>query len=218
MLAAVSLLAHLLVFAYWLGGDLGAFYTSTYLTDAKRARGERLLALKVLGDLDMAPRTALILTLPTGFTLAWLEGWLPLPPLAVGATWILGLAWLALAWRIHLRHSGPTSLDRRLDLIVRWLVLAGLAATALYGLTTREVPLFVAAKMLLLAGCVALGLAIRTVMAPLGAAISVLASPTGPTPESDQAIGAVLKRARPLVVCLWLLLIAAALFGAAKPV
>lgn len=218
MLAAVSLLLHLLVFAYWLGGDLGAFYTSAYLTDARRTRGERLMALKVLGDLDMAPRTALILTAPTGLTLAWAKGWLAPPPLAVAGAWGLGLAWLALAWRIHLRHSGPSSLDRRVDLLVRWIVLIVLVGAGVQGLATRDVPLFLAAKMLLLAGCVTLGLAIRAVMAPLGAAIGILAGPAGPTPESDQAIGAVLKRARPLVVCLWLLLIAAALFGAAKPV
>jgi hypothetical protein len=218
MLVALSLVAHLLVFAYWLGGDLGAFYTSAYVTDAKRSRGERLLALKVLSDLDMAPRTALILTLPTGLTLAWLKGWLATPPLAVVAAWILGLGWLALAWRIHLRHSAPANLDRRADLIIRWLVLVALAAAGLAILLTRTAPLFLGAKMLLLAGCVLLGLAIRAVMAPLGPAIAALAGPSGPTPESDQVIHATLARARPLVVCLWALLIAAALFGAAKPV
>lgn len=218
MLVALSLLAHLLVFAYWLGGDLGAFYTSAYVTDAKRTRGERLLALKVLGDLDMAPRTALILTFPTGLTLAWLKGWLAPPPLAVGAAWILGLGWLALAWRIHLRHSPPTSLDRRADLMIRWLVLVALVAGGLTILLARNAPLFLGAKMLLLAGCVLLGLAIRAVMAPLGPAIAALAGPSGPTPESDQIIRATLARARPLVVCLWALLIAAVLFGAAKPV
>lgn len=218
MLVALSLVAHLLVFAYWLGGDLGAFYTSAYMVDAKRSRGERLLALKVLGDLDMAPRTALILTLPTGVTLAGLKGWLPAPPLTLAAVWILGMGWLALAWRIHLRHSGTASLDRRADLIIRWLVMVALVVAGLAILLTRAAPLFLGAKILLLAACVMLGVAIRGVMSPLGGAIAVLAGPSGPTLESDEVIRATLARARPLVVCLWTLLIAAALFGAAKPV
>jgi hypothetical protein len=97
-------------------------------------------------------------------------------------------------------------------------VLVALLAAGLTIILTRTAPLFLGAKMLLLAGCVLLGLAIRAAMAPLGPAIAALAGPSGPTLESDQVIRATLARARPLVVCLWALLIAAALFGAAKPV
>lgn len=218
MLVAVSLLAHLLIFAYWLGGDLGAFYTSTYVTDPKQPKASRLLALKVLSDLDMAPRTALILTLPTGLTLASLKGWLALPPVWLAALWIASLAWLALAWRIHLRHSPPGGPDRRLDLAVRWVVLAGLLASGLYITITGAAALFLGLKLLILGGCVSLGLTIRAVMAPLGPAIGVLAGPSGPTPESDVTLRKTLARARPLVVSLWALLICAALLGTATPV
>ncbi len=218
MVVAVSMLAHLLVFAYWLGGDLGAFYTSAYMTDAKRAKGERLLALKVLGDLDMAPRTALILALPTGLTLAVAKAWLALSPLMIALLWVAALAWLALAWFVHLRHSGPASLARRLDLLIRWLALAGLIGGGGFIVVTKAAPLFIGLKLMILGGCVLLGLLIRAVMGPLGPAIGVLMGPSGPTTESDAVIREVLSRARPLVVCLWGLLICAALLGAATPV
>ena len=36
MLLALITLLHVLVFVYWLGGDLGAFYTSSYAADQAR--------------------------------------------------------------------------------------------------------------------------------------------------------------------------------------
>lgn len=63
-------LLHVLVFVYWLGGDLGAFYSSRFLTRPGVTPEKRLLAAKIVGDVDMAPRSALILTFPTGLALA----------------------------------------------------------------------------------------------------------------------------------------------------
>jgi succinate-semialdehyde dehydrogenase / glutarate-semialdehyde dehydrogenase len=59
-------LLHILVFVYWLGGDLGAFYASWYVSMPKVSADRRLLASRIVGDVDMAPRTALILALSTG--------------------------------------------------------------------------------------------------------------------------------------------------------
>jgi hypothetical protein len=115
MLLATATLLHILVFVYWLGGDLGVFYSSTILTDTKTSAQGRIIAAKVLAQVDMAPRTAMILTLPTGLTLADQAGYLSLAiPVLVGA-WILGFAWLALAWTIHLKHLPPSSLWRKAD-------------------------------------------------------------------------------------------------------
>jgi hypothetical protein len=78
---AVALLAllHLLIPVYWLGGDLGAFYSSRFMIDPARTVPERMMALKILNNIDMAPRTTLILAFPTGFTLAVAKGWIDLP-------------------------------------------------------------------------------------------------------------------------------------------
>ena len=94
----ISLLAflHLLIPIYWLGGDLGAFYGSTFMTDPKRSVAERMMALKILNNIDMAPRTALILALPTGVMLGWAKGWLTVPVAVVVALVLACLAWLVL--------------------------------------------------------------------------------------------------------------------------
>jgi len=87
---AAIVLLHVLVLVYWLGGDLGAFYGSGFMTDPKRTLPERLMALKLLNDIDMAPRTALILAFPTGFAAAWTRGWLTVPGWSVALIWIVG--------------------------------------------------------------------------------------------------------------------------------
>lgn len=209
-------LLHVLMFTYWLGGDLGAFYASSFLTDPRRTVPERMLALTIINNVDMAPRSALILALPTGLLLAAEKGWLTLPvPVLAGAT-VLTLAWLALAWRVHLAH-GTAEGARKVDIAVRWLMLAGLVGTGLATLTgLLALPLFLGLKMLALAGCIALGLLVRVLLVPLVLAIREMVT-TGPTAQTDAAIAGVIARTRPAVMGIWVLLVAAAVLGLATP-
>lgn len=215
-LAALTLL-HLLVFVYWLGGDLGAFYASFTLSDANAAPAARLAAAKVVANVDMAPRTALILALPTGATLAAAEGWWALSPVAQGSLWIACLLWLALAWRLHLKHAPPGSALRVLDLAIRWSALAALAgagAAALVG--ALDLPLFLALKLLLLAAAIGAGLAVRGALKAFGPALGRLAAGDA-GPETNAVIAGGLARVRPAVVLIWLTLAAAAFLGLWAP-
>ena len=210
-------LLHLLVLVYWLGGDLGAFYGSSFLTDPARGVAERAMALKILNNIDMAPRTALILALPTGLTLAWLKGWLDLPVAAPVAVWAFSLAWLVTAWAVHLRHAAEGSTIKRADIAIRWVILVTLAATALLALGhVIALPLFIALKLLVLATAIALGLVVRRQLVPLFSPVREMLQ-TGPTPATDTAIAGVIARTRPVVVALWLLLLTASLLGIAQP-
>ena len=217
MTTALISLMHVLVFVYWLGGDLGAFYTSRMVSDPMRPVAARIAAAQALTALDMAPRTALILALPTGVTLASTTGSVALPVVALAAVWVFALVWLWLAWRIHLKHLPPGAAVRRLDLGIRWLVLAGLAAVG-GGVVIGAVPapLFVGLKLLILASAVATGLWVRNLIAPFGPAFAALVS-TGPTPEIDQIIIRALARARPAVMLIWALLLTAAFLGFWRP-
>lgn len=217
MLLALVALLHVLVFVYWLGGDLGAFYLSRVIGDPDRPVAVRVAAAQALGDLDMAPRTALILALPTGLTLASASGHLPLPGGILAAAWAATLAWLWLAWRIHLKHSPPADPGRRFDLILRWVVLGALAATGLAVVADRiDWPLFLGLKLLALAACVACGLWVRALLAPFGPAFGALAA-HGPTPEGDKVIADTFARVRPVVLTIWALITAAALLGLWRP-
>lgn len=213
---ALFALIHVLVFVYWLGGDLGAFYTSRFLTQPNVPADRRLMAAKVVGDVDMAPRTALILALPTGLLLAQSKGWLVVGwPIAIGIT-IAALAWLTLAWHLHFKHGAASNTLRNLDLGIRWLLVFGLGGWAILGLAgSVQLPLFLALKLLALVGCILLGLFIRAVLKPLGPALMGLSGPDASTAEADLA--ATLNRARPLVTGIWVLLLFAAFLGLWTP-
>jgi len=211
---ALFALLHVLVFVYWLGGDLGAFYTSHFLTRADVSPDRRLMAAKIVGDVDMAPRTALILALPTGLMLAESKGWMALGWPIVGVAILASLIWLALAWKLHLAHDTPPAWIKATDTLVRYgLILALVASSGLASMI--ELPLFITLKLLSLAGCIALGLYIRIVLKPLGPALMGLAGPGTSTAEADLA--RTLNRARPLVMGIWALLLIAAFLGLWTP-
>lgn len=209
---ALITLLHVLVLVYWLGGDLGAFLSSFVLSDAKAAPAARMTAAKLLANLDMAPRTALILAAPTGITLAQAKGWLTLAPELLATIWIAGLIWLALAWRQHLLHTGPKSLTSRADLVIRAAAIAALIGAA----ALAPMPLFLQIKCALLAMAIVAGLLIRLMLRPFGPALGQLAT-GAPTPETNAVIAQSLNRARPAVLAIWAILVAAAWLGLAAP-
>ncbi len=214
---ALLTLMHILVLVYWLGGDLGAFYGSNFLVDPNRTLVERRMALKILNNIDMAPRTALILALPTGLGLAWMKGWVELPfyvPLLVA---VASFVWLLLAWAVHLNHDSSTDY-KTADLRVRYLVLAALFVTGIAALIGRiELPLFIALKMIILATCITLGLIVRKQIVPMFVAFRQMVE-HGATPDTDAAIAAANANARRMVLTLWALLLVAAYLGVATPV
>lgn len=214
---ALLTLLHLLVPIYWLGGDLGAFYSSRFMVDPARTVPERLMALKILNNIDMAPRTTLILAFPTGFSLAVAKGWIAVPAIVLVPVWIAYLGWLALAWAVHLRHGPAGAGFRRIDIAVRYVVLAALIAGGVGGIAGGiALPLFIAIKLLLLAGCITIGLIVRRQLVPLFPAIIALRE-TGPTPEIDRAIKGVIALTQPTVMCLWVLVLVASFLGLATP-
>lgn len=205
---------HLLVLVYWLGGDLGAFYASWRLTAPNASPALRLAAAKTIADIDMAPRTALILALPSGLVLAVAKGWL-----AMSWAWVFGvvlasLAWLAIAWRLHVTHGAGAL--RRVDLAIRWTALVGLGGAGAAGLAGwLALPAFIAAKLLTLAAAIALGLLIRARLGGFGEALAGLA---GPAPEAAVLrIRALMRAVRPMVLGIWALLALAAFLGLWAP-
>ncbi|MEL7538615.1 MAG: hypothetical protein AAFM91_16325 [Pseudomonadota bacterium] len=210
------LLAHLLLFVYWLGGDLGVFYSSFVVVDQNRSVDARMTAARILVALDQVPRVCLILMLPVGVSLAARLGLVALPAGTLVAIWVAALAWLALVFSLH------TSTNRALSVIdtaVRITLAVGavaLAAGALAGDGFTGAG-WLAAKLGVFGLIVGCGLAIRRVFAPFGAAFARLAN-DGSSPDVEHAIRRALARARPLVLAIWVLLIAAAWLGLAKPV
>jgi len=211
---AFLLLLHVLILVYWLGGDLGAFVASFLISNPKKDRAARLGAAGLLGDVDMAPRTALILAFPTGFTLTVLRGWIPMDPVWLLPAWFGSAIWLWIAWRIHLAHGGAVAL-RKVDLAIRWLAAGTLGVAGAMGLTgALGLPLFIALKLIILAACILTGLLVRRLTADLGPALGGLAA--GQI-DADARIARSLALTRPAVLLIWLLLLTAAFLGLWTP-
>ena len=211
-------LLHVLVFVYWLGGDLGAFYTSQFLSKPDVPVSQRLLAARIVGAVDMAPRSALILALPTGLSLALAKGWLFLPEgnaIALqSGVWLISLFWLAIAWQRHLAHGKTAPALQAFDMGMRF-VLIGMAfsTVVLHAFGHAPWPLFLTLKLACLGTATALGLLIRRVLTPLGPALAGLNGEQAR--QAERSLASCLSKARPKVVGIWLCLLLAASLGLA---
>ncbi len=210
------LLLHLLILVYWLGGDIGAFHSAGFVVDTKRSVPERMLALTILNNVDMAPGTALIMALPTGLTVAVNQSWIALSIATLLAVWIFFLGWLVLFWIMHVKHMTGGVLGR-IDVALRWTALAGLTLAGMAGLAgVIRLPLFIALKLLVLAACFGLGLVVRRQLIPMFPAVRTMLA-TGATPATDAVMTDVLARVKIPVLTIWALLLIAAWLGISHP-
>ncbi|MCC5867213.1 MAG: hypothetical protein JJU27_01765 [Gammaproteobacteria bacterium] len=213
-------LAHLLLFVYWLGGDLGVFYSSRFVTNPALGTEARATAAHIMLAVDLAPRICMILILPVGLTLAAMTWGLDLSGLLLTLIWLGCLVWLVLAVSIYLREgSALAHLLARIDQAIRWFVIVVVGGVALWSLVA-DGPLagqfWLAAKMLIFALLVICGLGIRAVLKPFGPAFGKLMR-EGSSPDVEADLGRSVARARPFVLAIWAGLVLAAGLGVFKP-
>jgi hypothetical protein len=212
-------LLHLLLFVYWLGGDIGVFYSAGYVRNASLTRDARATALKILAWIDMIPRYCLVLMLPVGYSLANEIGAVRMPAAAFAVLWLVAIAWLGLVYSIHKYQGTPVGqVLRNIDLGWRVILVAGLiwdAVQGIRGVGHIDAP-FVAVKFLILAALIFCGIMIRLRGAPLGPALRELLA-RGSTPKLEETITTAFARTRPLVLAIWVGLVLAAYIGIAKP-
>lgn len=220
--AGLFALLHILVFVYWLGGDLGAYYASFFATDSSLSLAQRSVSLAILNGVDTAPAIALILALPTGVALACARGWIAPDYRLVVLLAVLCLVWLRLALYLHSAGVGGAASWKTLDTGLRIAVLLGLTALGVLGLSHRglpgiaPLPLFMALKCLLLATCFGLGLMIRRYLRPLLAGFAELQR-RGGTPAIEAGILGAMNTCRGYVLAIWACLLGAAAAGIFKP-
>ena len=231
LLISILILVHLLLLTFWLGADLGTYYSSRYVARQDLKPEQRLIALKIMAFVDMGPRICLVLFLPSGLALIAadplgksvevlgisLRGW----PLILAI--VASLVWLGLVLADHHYGQNPLgALARKLDGIVRVLVIVGTIGFGLYaaiatdpfGVTTN--PRWLGLKVALYGVAIACGLAIRVQLRPFAAGLSDLLT-TGSTPEVEDAVGGSIRRSAPFVLAIWVLVVVIAFLGVAKP-
>ena len=81
------LIVHLLLFVYWLGGDMGVFYSSGMVIDPKLSDSARMTAAKIMVNLDFVPRICMTLMLTVGGVLS--DKFVPHPLWQTVGMWLL---------------------------------------------------------------------------------------------------------------------------------
>ena len=216
---ALIKLAHVLLFVYWLGADIGVFYSASVVREHALGIEARRTALRILGWIDQIPRYCLVLMLPVGYMLAMQLGVAEVPLAVRVGLWVIAVVWLWAVWLVHHRKGTPLAERvRRIDLGWRIVLACGLCWDAYQGFIGRG-HLFadwLAIKFLLLASMILCGVVIRVRGAGLGPALQKLFT-EGSTPDNEAAVIDSFRKTRPFVLAIWVLLVCAAYTGIAKP-
>lgn len=227
---SLTIFLHVLLFVYWLGGDLGTFYSSRFLVKPEHPPAARLVAAKIMHGCDLAPRACLILFLPSGVSLMKagplgeefaVSGWL------IALMWVLFLVWLFFAVRDHVRGEAgrtswwgrlvpPVDLGVRVALVVVLLGIGGytMLAEEPFGVDTD--PAWLGAKLAAYALCILCGVLIRRELVDFGPAFGALMT-SGSTPDVEARIRRSIRRCEPYVYAIYVLVLAAAVLGVVKP-
>jgi hypothetical protein len=215
----VLVFAHVLLLVYWLGTDLGVFYSARYVLQPNLPPATRGTIARILLALDLSPRICLVLMLPVGMSLAASMGVSPVTGGWLAAVWIASLVWLTLVVTLYRgEHLPAAAVLRQVDLAVRVLLVATLLGTAIASLAgagpfaTTWLPW----KIIAYAIAIACGVAIRVVLRPFGPALAALLS-DGSTPEVEAALARSLRGTYPFVLTIWAMLLIAAFLGAVQP-
>jgi len=217
---------HIVLFAYWLGGDVGVYYASRYILKSDLGPEARAVSTKIMHGVDIAPRVSLVLFLPSGITLMaagplgdefFVKGWL------LVLVWVCGLAWLAVSLIDYRGGNTPMArFSQKADLIVRYSLSVGLVAIAIYTMVATDPfgvdtnPKWLGAKVAAYGLCIFCGVMIRRQLVPFGPAFGKLVT-AGSTPEVEKAILGSIRRCEPWVYGIWTLVLVAALLGVVKP-
>ena len=211
-------LLHLLLFCYWLGGDIGVFYSAGFVVDPSRSREARLTAAKIMLGIDLVPRICMSLMLTVGGLLAETLG-IVHPPWQLAGIILLGPLWLGMVLVLHFAHGARfLPLLTRVDFIFRWLVIVAILASCAWSIASgrlAEAP-WLTGKLLAFALLVFCGLMIRLRFPGFAQGYGKLVAGTQ-TAEDDAAMATSLARVRPWVVAIWVLLVLEAFLGVVQP-
>lgn len=210
---------HILLFAAWLGGDIGVFALGQNFRKREAySLQTRLVLLRLLVLVDMAPRTAWALMVPVSISMTAAGGWADLPGWLIAGSWMVGLGWLALTWAAHLAGQTPRARAlRRGEFYLTLALMIGYAALTAAGLADWvAMPAWLTLKAGLFAAIFAFAIMIDVANRPVGPLLQRLIV-EGSTPETEDPLLAAMNRVRVWVLGLYALLVAIGAVGTFKP-
>ncbi|MGI9233420.1 MAG: hypothetical protein ACR2RD_07295 [Woeseiaceae bacterium] len=208
-------LLHVVGFAYWLGGDLGVFYSSFFVANDKLSTNVRVTTAKILFALDQAPRICMTMMLPLGIHLTWQMGIFRFSATTMTLIWLAAFAWLGMVVTLHVAaQSKGKAMLTVFDFWFRLLLSSGLiivGALAQFS-DLLMMPHWVAIKLMIFGGLIGCGLFVRIRLRPFGPAFANMAR--GEASDADNAaIRKSLGGTKPFVISIWIGLVASTALG-----
>ncbi len=208
-------LFHILLFAFWLGTDMGTYYSSKFVVDSKLTPGQRTTALNILLGCDLGPRIAMPLVIPTGVHMASIMRVANISNAAIAGIWVLSIMWLVLVLTAHFSKNEEIKKKlKSIDFWVRPVLIVVIAAVAIYNLIypTQLVAPFLNYKLLVLCGLILCGLAIRQQLSKFTPAFIDLVT-GNEKPETNSILKKRMDNCLPFVYGIWAGTIACAALG-----
>jgi len=213
------ILLHILLFVYWLGGDVGVFYSSKFVLKPELSNESRLVAAKIMLNLDLIPRICMTLMLTVGGVLAELYG-VKHPTWQMVGIWLLAPFWLSMVLLIHFREGTPLARTlTRIDYWFRWFLILGILVSVSYSWSIGrfvDAP-WLAFKILIFAVLVFCGLMIRIYLPPYITGLHKMGSGQNMSDADNAAMISSMSKARPWVLVIWAGLVMEATLGIVKP-
>jgi len=206
---------HVLLFVYWLGGDLGVFYSSRFVVRPDLKPETRTVAAKIMLDLDLIPRICMSLMLTVGGLLTEFIG-VPHPTYQMVGIILLGPVWLTCVLYLHFAHgSAAHALITKFDMFLRWAVVIGIPISVATHWESNNLDDFpwVGIKLLIFAVLVLCGILVRMKLGPFIKTLLIFQKGEEPSEEDNQAMIKSLSLCRIFVFTIWAGVFLEALIG-----
>jgi len=220
-LSLISVLAffHIILFVFWLGGDLGV----AILGDHFRKREtysvqERMTILKLLVINDLGPRYAWALMIASTISLVKAGGYWDIPIWGVLLAWVISLGW---CWLIHAAHKAGQSEEgkklRKLEMSLKWVLATFYLGLGLISLTTNTPlePNWLAAKAFLFGLVFVAAILIDVMFKPVGPLLMSVID-KGSSDETEIPLLKTMNKSRFWVRVVYMLLVIIAFIGTTK--
>jgi len=210
---------HVFLFVFAIGGDIAVHYIGQYLTRDKLTLAERLRVRQMRFIVDMSARTALVLLLPLGFTLAQAYG-SPVVGSGLATLWVAATLWLILVWLVHFNKGTPLGDNlSKLDIGIRYIIMLSMASFGGYCLITGGpiVSTWLAIKIVLFAVILLNGVWIRQIARGWPGAFALVEAGGQDAVRGEVLIKKLQTKTNRAALCIWILVVLMAFFGEVKP-
>jgi hypothetical protein len=215
----IWLYAHVLMFVYWLGADLGVFTLALALKNPAYSVEQRVLLMRMSLLIDMTPRAAMALIAPVGLHLAESLGLVSVADWLQSLIWVVAFCWIV-GEIVAFRNMGKPIMMRIYMGTGTLFVIIFLSCTW-YGIQSLRLgePFmanWLAIKVLLFGQVFLISSLMALFYAPVEAILQQMQA-DGSTPELEKRLCRQVNRGATVTVVLFLLLATIAFMGQAKP-